>query len=78
MDDGGLGGNTVSGLVLDVSAFTLSEQFLIERVLNKKFHFKTSLHTYNKEKNDVKFYFKKESIEVFKALIRPSLIPSLE
>ena len=78
MDDGGLGGNTVSGLVLDVSAFTVSEQFLIKEILNKKFHLKTSLHTYNKEKNHVKLYFKKESVEAFKALIRPYIIPSLK
>ncbi len=67
MDDDGLGGNTVSGLVLDVSAFTVSEQFLIKEILNKKFHLKTYLHTYNKEKNYVKLYFKKDfKNEVFR------------
>lgn len=48
MDDGGQGGNTVDGLVIDVSAFTTHEQFLIQQVLNKKFHLKTSLQYYNK------------------------------
>ena len=43
MDDGGQGGNTVDGLVIDVSSFTTHEQFFIQQILNKKFHLKTSL-----------------------------------
>ena len=78
MDDGGQGGNTVDGLVIDVSAFTTHEQFLIQQVLDKKFHLKTSLHYYNKNKNYVKLYFKKKTVHVFKQLIRPYVIPSLE
>lgn len=77
MDDGGLGGNTALGLVLDVSAFTAQEQVFIQQVLDQKFHLKTSLHIYNKDKNHVKLYFKKESVEVFKTLIKPYIIPSL-
>ena len=78
MDDGGLGGNTALGLVLDVSAFTTTEQVFIQQVLDKKFHLKTSLHIYNKNKNHVKLYFKKESVEVFKNLIKPYIVPSLK
>ena len=78
MDDGGLGGNTALGLVLDVSAFTVQEQVFIQQVLNKKFHLQTSLHIYNKNKNHVKLYFKKESVELFKTLIKPYIIPSLK
>jgi len=78
MDDGGQGGNTVDGLVIDVSSFTTHEQFLIQKVLNKKFHLKTSLHYYNKKKNYVKLYFKKKTVHVFKKLIKPYVIPSLQ
>ncbi len=81
MDDGGLGGNTALGLVLDVSAFTAVEQLFIKQVLYKKFHLKTSLHFYNKNKNHVILYFKlisKKSRELFKTLIKPYIIPSLE
>ena len=78
MDDGGLGGNTVNGLVLDVSGFTSQEQFRIKEILDKKFHLKTSLHYYNKEKNYVKLYFKKQSVYLFKQLIQPYVIPSLQ
>ena len=50
MDDGGQGGNTVDGLVIDVSSFTTHEQFFIQHILDKKFHLKTSLHYHNKKK----------------------------
>ena len=68
----------VDGVVIDVSSFTTHEQFLIQKVLNKKFHLKTSLHYYNKKKNYVKLYFKKKTVHVFKKLIKPYVIPSLQ
>ena len=78
MDDGGQGGNTVDGLVIDVSSFTTHEQFFIQHILDKKFHLKTSLHYHNKKKNYVKLYFKKKTVHVFKQLIKPYVISSLQ
>jgi hypothetical protein len=49
MDDGGRGGNTVQGLVIDISAFTQTESVVIQKVLYDKFHLLTSLHYHNKE-----------------------------
>lgn len=63
MDDGGRGGNTVQGLVIDVSSFTPLEHTLIQRVLLDKFHLKTSFHFYSKEA--VKLYIKAESAKRF-------------
>ena len=53
MDDGGRGGNTPRGLVLDVSSFTESEAHFIGESLWNKFRLKTSLHKHNMQKNHV-------------------------
>ena len=76
MDDGGRGGNTVQGLVIDVSSFTPLEHTLIQRVLLDKFHLKTSFHFYSKKA--VKLYIKAESAKRFYTLVNPFVAPCMQ
>jgi hypothetical protein len=43
MDDGGQGGNSTYGLVIDVSIYTPPERAFLQQVLGRKYHLTTSL-----------------------------------
>jgi len=45
MDDGGLGGNSKYGLVIDVSSFSTKEKEWIQALPFRRFDLVTSLHT---------------------------------
>ncbi len=80
MDDGGRGGNTKYGLVIDVSSFTREEQSLLQDVLLAKFHLQTSLQSHGSSltgRPTTKIYIKRASGLDFYAIVDPYIIPSM-
>lgn len=76
MDDGGRGGNSGHGVVIDVSSFTDHEHATVQQALLDKFQLETSLHCYNKERGHVKLFFKRRTVGHLKGLVRSYIIPS--
>lgn len=76
MDDGGRGGNTPFGMVLDISAYSLEEILRISFFFQKSWGIYTSIHNHGK-KGAKKLYIKRESAELFCSLIRPFIIKSM-
>lgn len=74
MDDGGKGGNTPLGLVLDISGFQNYEQLIIQHTFLEKFDIETSFHCSG---NSVKLYFRRSTVYIFVELIAPFIIPSM-
>lgn len=80
MDDGGRGGNTEFGLVIDVSSFTEEDQSILQDVLLTNFHLQTSLQNFGRSRTGTqarKLYVKKESGFDFYAIVDPYVIPSM-
>jgi LAGLIDADG DNA endonuclease family len=80
MDDGGKGGNTKHGLVIDVSGFVEEDQNLLQEVLLTKFHLKTTLQNYGTSRTGnqaKKIYIPKETGPAFYAIVDPYVIPSM-
>jgi hypothetical protein len=75
MDDGGRGGNTPSGIVLDVSSFSMPDVQRVTQCLQKRWGILTSIHHHSKKSK--KIYFKKETVNLFCDLIRPFIIESM-
>lgn len=71
MDDGGRGGNTPLGLVLDVSSYSVAEVTKIMATLLAKHNIKTSVHHHGPRARWEALYIKRESAETFCELIRP-------
>lgn len=76
MDDGGRGGNSAEGVVIDLSSFASPEGAAIQQALLDRFQLETSLHHHNKERGHVKLFFGKRSVGRLKELVRPYTIPS--
>jgi hypothetical protein len=74
MDDGGLGGNSKYGLVIDVSSFSTKEKEWIQALPFRRFDLVTSLHT---SKSSTKLFFKRQTVFAFVRGIRPYIIPSM-
>lgn len=84
MDDGGRGGNSAEGVVIDFSSrlclesasFTSPEHATIQQALLDRFQLETSLHHHNRQRGHVKLFFGKSSVGRLKELVRPYIIPS--
>ena len=76
MDDGGRGGNSAEGVVIDLSSFTSPEHATIQQALLDRFQLETSLHHHNRQRGHVKLFFGKSSVGRLKELVRPYMIPS--
>ena len=80
MDDGGRGGKTKYGLVIDVSSFTREDQALLQAVLLNKFSLQTSLQSHGTSiagRPSTKIYIKRESGLTFYNIVDPYVIPSM-
>lgn len=79
MDDGGIGGNTKLGLVIDISNFSFECRKSIKETFWEKFKIKTSFHLgKSSSKNSTcKLYFLRETIKDFYLLINPYVISSM-
>lgn len=80
MDDGGRGGKTKYGLVIDVSGFTREDQALLQTVLLNKFSLQTSLQSHGTSiagRPSTKIYIKRESGLTFYNIVDPYVIPSM-
>lgn len=80
MDDGGIGGNTKLGLVIDISNFSSECQNLIKKIFWEKFKIKTSFHNGISSRGNLtcKLYFMRETIEKFYFLISPYIVESMK
>jgi LAGLIDADG DNA endonuclease family len=79
MDDGGIGGNTKLGLVIDISNFSFECRNLIKETFWEKFGIETSFHngTSSRGNSTCKLYFMRGTIEKFYFLISPYIIESM-
>jgi len=75
MDDGGRGGNTPMGMVLDVSSYTLQDVDRVSLILKDKWNIPTTIHHHSARAK--KLYFKREGVEHFCHLIRPYMHESM-
>lgn len=75
MDDGGLGGKSKYGLVIDLTCYSAEEQVWLQKLLLQKFDLITSLHSSEKS---TKLFFKRQTVFAFVKGIRPYIIPSME
>ena len=75
MDDGGQGGNSTYGLVIDVSNYTPPERAFLQQVLRRKYHLTTSLQ--HGAGSSAKLFVRKVSAFAFYRLITPYLHPSM-
>jgi len=80
MDDGGKGGNSKYGIVIDCTNYNLHFIHIIQETLLRKFSLKTSLHQSSKKNrnNKVKLFRLKESALRFKSIVKPYIIESME
>lgn len=79
-DDGGQGGKTAFGMVLDVSAFSSIQKELLKKAIEEKFHIDVNYHDQKNVQGTLiatKFYFRRRNIENFINQIKPFFIPSL-
>ena len=79
MDDGGKGGNSRDGMVLDVTGFSEKEKVLIQQVLRNKFLISTTIQqsSPNSRHNSAKIFVLKSSALHFRKLISPFLVPTM-
>lgn len=75
MDDGGAGGNSRYGCVLDLSNYTPAERKRVQDMFWNLYRIETSLQG---KKKSVKLFFKRKTIEKFYRLIEPFLHPSMK
>lgn len=76
MDDGGRGGNTPLGLVLDLSAYSLENAQMVSSCLNYKYGINTSIHC-SRRNHAKKLYFKRNTVEKFGHIIQPYIAPCM-
>jgi len=72
LDDGGQGGNSRYGLVIDITKFNHKDQLVIQNVLQEKYHLKTSFHRSSNGKS-TKLFFKRSTVFDFYDIIKPYL-----
>lgn len=75
MDDGGQGGNSTYGLVIDVSNYTPPERAFLQQLLRRKYHLTTSLQ--HGAGSSVKLFVRKVSAFAFYKLVTPYLHQSM-
>jgi hypothetical protein len=76
MDDGGRGGHTEFGLIIDVTALTINERlFLRDDVFKGVYNLKTSLQKFGR--TAMKIYIQRESGYAFYNIVRPYMAPSM-
>ena len=75
MDDGGQGGNSTYGLVIDVSNYTPPERAFLQQILRRKYHLTTSLQ--HGAGSSAKLFVRKVSAFAFYKLVTPYLHQSM-
>ena len=75
MDDGGQGGNSTYGLVIDVSNYTPPERAFLQQLLRRKYHLTTSLQ--HGTGSSAKLFVRKVSAFAFYKLVTPYLHQSM-
>jgi hypothetical protein len=76
MDDGGRGGHTDFGLIIDVTALTINERlFLRDDVFKGVYNLKTSLQKCGRKA--MKIYIRRESGDAFYDIVKPYMAPSM-
>jgi hypothetical protein len=75
MDDGGQGGNSTYGVVIDISNYTPPERAFLQQVLRRKYHLTTSLQ--HGAGFSAKLFVRKVSAFAFYKLVTPYLHQSM-
>ena len=75
MDDGGRNSKYGKGMVLDITCFTLNDQFILKNMMEIKFNCQVTFHKRNYKNSTL--YIKSCSALHFCNLIRPYIIPSM-
>ena len=76
MDDGGQGGNSKFGLVIDISCYQPTQHAFLQQLLFKRYNLTTSLHS-ARDNSSVKLFIRRKSGFDFYHLIVPYLHPSM-
>ena len=79
MDDGGRGGNSKYGMVLDVTGFNQEERVLIQQILRNKFLIGTTIHQSSSASrhNSAKIFVLKRWDDPFREIISSFLVPTI-
>lgn len=79
MDDGGRGGNSKDGMVLDVTGFNQEERVLIQQIFREKFLIGTTIHqsSFASRHNSAKIFILKRWADPFREIISPFLAPTM-
>ena len=75
MDDGGQGGNSIYGLVIDISNYKPPERAFLQQLLRRKYHLTTSLQ--HGAGSSAKLFVRKVSAFAFYKLVTPYLHQSM-
>ena len=80
MDDGGKGGNSKNGIVIDCSNYNSTSIDIIQDTLWSKYSIKTSFHksSIGSKYKSIKLFVLKDSAFVFKDIVSPYIIESIQ
>ena len=74
MDDG-FRRTDCKGLYLCTSAYSMEEQYLLQKYLKKRFHIQTKLHFAAKQ---VRIYVPSSQVDMFCTIVKPFILPSFK